>query len=110
MTSLTSVTSPRAGYHELAQMPPSVSSYQSQSPDDHALGPGMAKILATQERQRAMLDHEEGEEMKRRTRIAYAVLGVALLGIYYYLLRRHVFSMFSHHDHKGDSEMSILNA
>ena len=68
----------------------------------------MAKIMASQERQRAVGDPEAGEVMmKRRTRIAYLVLGIALVFLYYYLLRRHVFSRFSHH-HDSGADMSVV--
>lgn len=54
-----------------------LASYQ-QSP----LGPGMSKILEHQQR------HAEGEDMKKRTRLLYALLGVVLLFVYFTILKR----------------------
>ena len=65
-----------------------ISSYQQQQPN--AVGPAITKILERQRR-----EAEEGEEMKRRTRILYALLGVVLLCIYFTLLKRHFFK--NHH-------------
>ena len=67
-----------------------LASYQQQKPSDYdKVGPAIAKIM---ERQR--LDHE-GEEMKRRTRILYVLLGFILLCVYFTLLKRHFFQ--KHH-------------
>jgi hypothetical protein len=60
-------------------------SYQQQQVIPNQLGPGIAKILEHQRRE------HEGEEMKRRTRILYALMGVLLLCIYFTLLKRHFF-------------------
>ncbi|CAB9514412.1 expressed unknown protein [Seminavis robusta] len=86
-------TSPRSSGHELPQMPAALESYQQERP----LGPGMSKILA---QQRLSAVDYDGEEMKRRTRIAYMVLGAVLLCIYFILLKKHVFPMFMRRHHE----------
>lgn len=64
---------------------------QQQQPAD-VVGPGISKIL---ERQRREHQEEGEEEMKRRTRILYFVLGVILLCVYFTLVKRNFFQ--KHH-------------
>ena len=62
-------------------------SYQHSPPA--AVGPGISKIMQEMERQRKR--EVEGEEMKRRTRILYVILGVALLFLYLAFAKKHFF-------------------
>lgn len=66
-------------------------SYQQQQ-QTTTLGPGITKIL---EHERQRRDLHEGEEMKRRTRTLYVMLGVVLLCVYFTLVKKHFFE--KHH-------------
>ena len=86
MTDLRNFMDPRTREVQLSQAAnlDALASYQQNQPD--VVGPAISKILERQRR-----DAEEGEEMKRRTRILYALLGGVLLCVYFTLLKRHFF-------------------
>ena len=103
---------------------PTTSSYQQQqqqqsSPNDTYLGPGMSRIMSRlEQRGHGDGDDENNEDsMRRRTRILYMVLGVLLLGFYYFMWQRkpfrdpfHLKHNKKHDDHNKQKQQNQVDS